>query len=493
MATSAMLEDGFASIARVVEQATADKKVAAFLLIASDVPKWIEDGRIPWGLARDRMFQILRENDVPSEAAWQAADKIAKPEAKVISLPGLEPQADKDWRTNLVRDGQGMLKPRVSINFLWMLAKHQEMEGVFAFNEMAHEVWVVKRPPWARSDWRPAPLHDNDITCSIHWLEKRLMTPGPLQVFSQINELARWNTYNPVRDYFNSLVWDGVDRLATFPEEFFGSPVNPIYGVFFAKWLVSAVARIMQPGCKVDCIIVLEGDQARMKSTFLRMMAQINGVNYFNDDLHDIESKDSTIQMQGILILEVAELHAFQRKDADAIKSWLSRQTDRYRPVYGRLAIEVPRKWVIAGTLNPAGSGYLRDPTGARRFWPIPVRQPIDIKRVEEIRDQLWAEAVHLYRSGYQWHLTEDEMIQASEVTEERYEDDPWDGLIDEFIRGRDRFTIQDIIRGLNIPIAQQTQLTSRRIGRHLRHRGWEKRRARLGHELDYVWTRRET
>ncbi len=262
--------------------------------------------------------------------------------------------------------------------------------------------------------------------------------------------------------------------------------------MFFTKWLVSAVARVMRPGCKVDCIIVLEGDQARMKSTFLRTMAQIAGVNYFNDDLHDIESKDSTIQMQGILILEVAELHAFQKKDPDAIKSWLSRQTDRYRPVYGRLAIEVPRKWVIAGTLNPAGSGYLRDPTGARRFWPIPVRQAIDIARVEAERDQLWAEAVHLYRAGYQWHLTEEEMAQAGEVTEERYEDDPWDELIDRFIMGQDRFTTHTVIQALNIPTAQQTQATSRRIGRHLRHRGWEKKRASVGGGLDYIWTRKD-
>jgi predicted P-loop ATPase len=196
--------------------------------------------------------------------------------------------------------------------------------------------------------------------------------------------------------------------------------------------------------------------------------------------------------MQGILIVEVAELHAFQKKDPDAIKSWLSRQTDRYRPVYGKLAIDVPRKWVIAGTLNPAGSGYLRDPTGARRFWPIPVKHTIDIARVEAERDQIWAEAVHLYEMGHPWHLTEEEMIQAGEVTEDRYEDDPWDGLIDEFIRGHDRFTMQEVIRALAIPVAQQTQITSRRIGRHLRHRGWEKRLARIGQGRDYVWTRRE-
>ncbi len=486
-----MLDEGFASIQRVVEQAAADKKIAAFLLIANEVPKWIDDGSIPSPLAKDRLFVILRDNGIPRDEAWEAVDKVLATN-KVISFKGLAPQPEADWRTNLLRDAQGMLRPRATINFRWMLARHPETEGVFGWNEINHEVWTVKRPTWARPDWKPAPLHDDDITCAVHWLEKRLMTPTAAQVFSQINEVARRNPYNPIRDYFNSLKWDGIDRLATLPEELFGSPATTIYGVFFSKWLVSAVARVMRPGCKVDCIIVLEGDQARLKSTFLRVMAEIGGVTYFADDLHDIESKDSTIQMQGILIVEVAELHAFQKKDPDAIKSWLSRQTDRYRPVYGKLAIDVPRKWVIAGTLNPAGSGYLRDPTGARRFWPIPVRQTINIKRVEEIRDQLWAEAVHLYRSGYQWHLDEDETTQAGEVTEDRYEDDPWDGLIDEFIRGRDRFTIQDIIRGLNIPVAQQTQLTSRRIGRHLRHRGWEKRLARIGQGRDYVWTRRE-
>jgi predicted P-loop ATPase len=112
----------------------------------------------------------------------------------------------------------------------------------------------------------------------------------------------------------------------------------------------------------------------------------------------------------------------------------------------------------------------------------------IDIARVEAERDQLWAEAVHLYRSGYKWHLTEEEMTEAGKVTEERYEDDPWEVMIDRFLVGKNKFRTHDVIKELDIPVAQQTQLTSRRIGRHLRHRGWEKYRGREDGDRDYFW-----
>lgn len=465
--------------------------------------------------------RIINPIDVPAKwdiadaiaAGWDAARLMAwasdnaKPwqpeEDNILTMPGVtRAKPGEDWRAGLVRNAEGSPKPRATVNFQWMLARHQEIAGCFAWNEMAREVYSVKSGPWKENNWKRHQLNDDDVTQCVYWLESKEFSPRPNEVLSALSIVSKEYSYNPIRDYLNRLVWDGVPRLlggmwegesiAPFPVEYFGTPDEEIYAIFMARWLVSAVARVMQAGCKADCMIVLEGNQERMKSSFLKAMSRVDGVYYFTDDLHDIENKDASISMQGIWIVEIAELNAFQRKDPDAIKAWLSRPTDRHRPPYGKMAVDFPRQCVIAGTMNPIGSGYLRDPSGARRFWPIPVRKVIDIKQIEADRDQVWAEAVKLYRDGYQWHLTEDEVKAAKLITEERYEEDPWDSLIEEYVNDKAGFTTDQVARAIGVKSEDQNKATSRRIGAHLRKLGWVNKPARINGEMDRKW-RRET
>ena len=161
---------------------------------------------------------------------------------------------------------------------------------------------------------------------------------------------------------------------------------------------MSAVARIYRPGCKVDHVLVLEGPQGRQKSEALRMLAKND--SWFTDRLSHVASKDAVLEIAGVLIVEIAEMDALTKATSSAQKSFLTRRRDRFLPPYGKHPINLPRQCVFAATINPTVGGYLKDPTGARRFWPVACRGMIDRDGLEKVRDQLWAEAVHQFKAG---------------------------------------------------------------------------------------------
>ena len=203
----------------------------------------------------------------------------------------------------------------------------------------------------------------------------------------------------------------------------------------------------------------------------MQTLATVDGVSYFTDSVHDIENKDTALTLQGIWLAEIPELDAFRRKEADAIKAWLSRNQDRFRPPYAKMVQDFPRQSVIAGTMNPSGHGYLRDPTGARRFWPIPIIKNIEREEIIAQRDQIWAEAVHLYRKKTQWWLNDGEVLDAIAITDERYEEDPWQYYIDEIISGSSVVSVKDVLKHLDIAKSQQIGLTVKRVAEYLRRK----------------------
>lgn len=459
------------------------------------------------GLSRDATRRPSSHSSMPPlVAAAVPALMPPPPEPRpqfenIISLHGEPiPAADPlgNWRQHLIMDGDGKIKPKLATNWKWMLRGHPEMRGVFAWNDVAQGVFVMRRPLWQPGDtaWRPRPLLDSDNFNAATWLEKHGMTPKKSEARDSIKVVAQMARYNPVMDYLTDLRWDGCPRLTggawegdtvqPLAVEYLNAPGDDIFATFVIKWHVAAVARMMRPGCKVDTMVVFESAQGRKKSSYIRTMATIDGHEYFADSVGDITNPNSIMLLQGTWLVEVSELAGLGRKEIQDVKAWLSRSTDRFVPKFESEPREVPRHYVVAGSHNPSGYGYLKDPTGARRFWPVPTGR-IDLDRVERDRDQIWAEAVHLYESGMKWWLEKEEDERASALlADDRQAEDPWRDRIEQHTRGLRETTVTDIISALAIPASQQSEVTVKRISEQLQLLGFA--RVKNGH--GHYWTR---
>jgi Virulence-associated protein E/Primase C terminal 2 (PriCT-2)/Bifunctional DNA primase/polymerase, N-terminal len=205
---------------------------------------------------------------------------------------------------------------------------------------------------------------------------------------------ANDNAFHPVREYLNSVTWDGVSRAERLFIDYLGAADNAYHRVAARMMLVAAVCRVFEPGHKFDFAVILEGVQGKRKSTFVRILgrrwyAELDG------DFHD--AKQMIELMQGAWILEIPELSGFTRSDVRAIKAFMSRQSDRARLAYARRAGSFPRQCIFIGSTNDRE--YLKDDTGGRRFWPIACEvEEIDTDALERHVDQIWAEAFAIYR-----------------------------------------------------------------------------------------------
>jgi predicted P-loop ATPase len=219
-----------------------------------------------------------------------------------------------------------------------------------------------------------------------------------------VEDLARTNAFHPVRDYLDSLVWDGVERASSWLSTYAGVEETPYSRAVGRIFLVAAVRRIRRPGCKFDEMLVLESPQGGLKSSLLETLAVRE--EWFSDDIPlNADGKKFIEQAQGRWILEAADLAGMRRADVEHLKATLSRRVDKARLSYGRLPVERPRQCIAAGTTND--DRYLRDTTGNRRFWPVRVGE-IDLAGLRDDRDQLWAEAAAIEARGETIRLSPD-------------------------------------------------------------------------------------
>jgi predicted P-loop ATPase len=312
--------------------------------------------------------------------------------------------------------------------------------------------------------------------------EMGLVKFTPDMVEQAVMVLAMKHQRDELHAWLRSLRWDAVPRLDSWLTQAAGARHDEYHNAVARNFLISMVARGIAPGCKVDTMPVFEGSQGKGKSTLLATL----GGPFYAELTDSLDSKDFFVSIQGKWLVEIAELDAFRKSDITRIKQVLSSQTDRFRPPYAKHSIDAPRRTVFAGTTNE--SDYLRDATGARRFWPVAVGK-IDIEWLARNREQLFAEAVERYTDRATWWEVPEQAHR--EQAEERREDDAWEPAISDYCLGRREIVVSDLLRdAIALEIAKQGKAEQMRAGKILRALGWERRTTRKGSRLVKSWLR---
>jgi len=405
---------------------------------------------------------------------------------------------DARWGAGEVPRLQG-LAPRLTTMTLGgvveVLRDRPEWKGVLGLDELARRVVFRAPPPFARP-WSldAAPVGDLDLDRVRLWFEEVLGAGVSRRaVEDAVRIAASGASFHPVRAYLEGLTWDGVPRVDTWLEDLCAVvPASPPHArlvrAVARRWLVSAVARAMTPGCKVDAMLILEGRQGIGKSTALRALA---GDAFHCDALLDPRGKEACLTLQGVWIYELPELDAVLRHEHSASKAFLSRSFDRFRAPYARAPESVPRSVVFAGTVNHGG--YLRDRTGNRRFWTVRCEGELRVDALRAARDQLWAEARHLFEAGESWHLDRDDEAELREEHATRLEHDPWEELLAAWTarRGDDRFTMNELLESaLGLKAQGRNPNVTARVSRLLEGLGFERRRAMMAGRRAYFYAR---
>jgi predicted P-loop ATPase len=390
-------------------------------------------------------------------------------------------QSAYNWTDDLKLEDNGAVLP-ILHNQILFLRHHRKWVGVLAFDEFNARVVIRKRPPWGR-EAPEAPWTDHHETLTRTWFQQEDIKAVHGDVARAVQAAARDNPFHPLRDYFDALAWDGTPRLDAWLVTYFHADDTEYARAVGPRYLISGVARIYEPGCKVDHILVLEGPQGKQKSEALRTVAIKE--SWFTDRLSHVASKDAALETAGVFLIEIAEMDALTKATNSAIKSFITRRHDRFRPPYGKHPIRLPRQCVFAATINPPAGGYLKDPTGARRFWPVACHGMIDRDGLERDRDQLWAEAVARFKAGAKWWL-ETPALEALAAAEQeaRFKGDVWQEPIARWLGRRMETSVAEVLKyALRIARREQTQRDENRVAKVLTNLGFTKYRARMGHE----------
>jgi predicted P-loop ATPase len=398
----------------------------------------------------------------------------------VTALPAPE------WTAGLMRYGTGAPHGTLA-NACHALRTAPDLQFMLAYDVFAMKTMVVAAPPWdfesqhfVQRAWMP---HDDLL--ATEYLQ-RLNIPVKPQTATQAVELvARERSFHPVLDYLDSVQWDGKTRLDRWLTDYVGADETPYTHSIGRSALIGAVARIRRPGCKVDTVPIIEGQQGLGKSSAARVLFE----PWFSDELADLGGKDAAMQTQGAWLIEISELDAMSRSEVSRIKAFVSRAADRFRPPYGARVIESPRSCVFWGTTN--SDAYLKDETGARRFWPIKAGR-IDVEGLAGVRDQLWAEADRLYGAGAAWWIVnpEAQCIAVGEQTA-RYQGDPWDELIAAYLETVTDVSVAEILSDvIHMGADRWSQTDMNRVVRCLRSRGMVRTQVRTGDKRAWRYRR---
>ena len=463
-----------------------------------DLADAIEQG---WDAARVRNFiRSAREFRAPDDAA-RAKAELTRP------LAGAGQGEDAPgWRAALLTSSSGAIKAARENVVLALdgvpaegIPGVPEAAGVIAFNEFTNDVLKLKPAPWGTGAgvWDEVDeLEMGNWLTRTHWLPP--MPRGTLE--EAVAMVAKRHKYHPVRQWLSGLdgKWDGTKRCSTWLrrcclEEDEWDDQDPLqqYLARVGTWLLMAIcARVMQPGCKFDYMVIFEGSQGVGKSTLARLL----GGDHFADTGLVLGDKDSYQNLQGVLVYEWGELDSLNRSEVTKVKQFVSSQKDRFRASFDRRPKDYPRQVVFIGTTNE--DHYLVDVTGNRRFWPVRVTRAIDLDWFREHREQLFAEALHYFKAGDRFHPTSIEQKKLFEPQQQQrqienaiaaaamrylYDDKQRVGVHGDNGVLTNEITVSDLLTRLGITVDKQTHVLQRQATAALRQAGWVRFRSSRG------------
>ena len=393
-------------------------------------------------LVRLHKFRELDENvglDTPPGKlpSFKAMSDLALGDDKVKAVFAEERIAqaaaefsDEDWQNGLELDKSGHVKNTLH-NLTLILENDPNLKGV-VFNQLLDGMEIKGEVPWKHPSkfWR-----DADDAQLISYVDAHYGTFSARNYDIAVTKVADDRAYHPIREFIESLPeWDKVPRVDTLLVDYLGASDTAYVRAVTRKTLCAAISRVLRPGCKFDSMLVLNGPQGVGKSTLIAKLAG----EWFSDSLNLGDTKDKTAaeKLQGYWILEIGELAGLKKAEVETLRSFLSRQNDIYRAAFGKRATPHLRQCVFFGTTN-AESGYLRDTTGNRRFWPVKTpgsgkKQSWNLTHEEIL--QIWAEALVYVRQGEKLYLSPEMDALAKDEQREAMESDEREGLVREYL-----------------------------------------------------------
>ena len=455
------------------------------------------DDAIPIDVYDEEIQKTLEQEWLDQAPPLEAYEEEAR--FTVALYAAGEKQESTTWRERLNYKVDGKLNNKSLNNAQLFIENDKVLGNLFCYDEFCHEKVLYRCPPWEKPDkFKPRTISDEDVTQLTLSLERM----GIIQPFGNIARLLestiRKNSRNPAREYFNGLKWDGIKRLDNWLIEYCGARFDDELYVQAVgrKWLTAAVARVFEPGCKFDHILIFEGKQNAGKSVMLRELATIHGRAYFNDTLKlsAFGNSDKIImKLQGVVIIELQEMTSFDKMSEEEKKAILSTQSDIATLKYKNEAAVYPRQFVFAATRNPNEIGFLTDSTGGRRMWPVFTSDKIDIAKIKADKEQLWAEAVVAYQAGEELYLKDELYERAQIVQKDRALVHPWTPDLQDLVKGSflDKIQDSDIWKKLEInDRTKRTRQTNSEISGIMTHLGFKRSRQRFGGEPEYCWVR---
>jgi len=370
-----------------------------------------------------------------------AADDFAEVIEEDADAVGLSQKAKSGLSSiPAIHEGGLQIHPKTSVapdNFANALKAVYKSGLTPRFDELKQRVVLTGTLPWGEEYGRI--LDDKVLLLARTWLMQRFQgndyQPSKDNVFDALTTVAYHYKFNPIIDYLDSLTWDAVPRVASLFNRGFQCGHDEYTEAVSRCFMVGAVARQRDPGCKFDTMPVVKGRQGALKSSGFR---DLFSADWFSDaEMGDLKHKDAPMNLEGIWVHEFAELAGLRASDMNVLKAFMSRASDRYRSPYGRSIADHHRRSVFVGTVNEGG--YLSDPTGSRRFWPLEVRSGarVDLDWIAANRDQLWAEADAMYKAGASSVLPEHLWAMAAERQAQERVEDPWGDQVSEMLRQR--------------------------------------------------------